>query len=238
MLLAAGKGTRLQPFTNEHPKALFKIGNSTLLKINIQYLQKFGINDIVINVHHFADQIESYLQTNNNFGANIIISNERDQLLETGGGLWKAQNLFNDSEDIMVLNSDMVTDFHLAILIEKHLQDKPLASLCVSNRSSSRVLVFDEHDNLKGWRNLQTNESIGNVSESNCFLKAFNGLQIINRKIFSLTNFQGKFSLMDVYMYLCTQTNKVIKGVNASDFKFVDAGKWENIKIAEKIIEN
>ncbi len=236
MLFAAGLGTRLKPFTDKHPKALLPISHSTLLQHNIQYLQQYGINNIVINVHHFADQIETYIKNNHQFGASIQISDERGELLETGGGLWKAQEFFNDSEDILVLNSDIITNYPLSTFIQKHLENKPIASLCVSNRTSSRLLVFDENDDLTGWKNFKTNETKGNIPTGLASMKAFNGIHIINRAIFDLLNFSGKCSLIDVYMQLCTQKKSIIKGIDASVFEFIDAGKWENLKAAEKII--
>jgi len=142
MIFAAGLGTRLKPFTDNHPKALAVVNGKPLLQRNIEYLKSFGIDEIVINVHHFADQIIEFLEENNYFGIEIIISDETDQVLETGGGLVKAKDNF--TEDFLVMNVDILTDLNLAEFIKAHQENKAIVSLAVSDRDSSRKLFFNE----------------------------------------------------------------------------------------------
>ncbi|WP_313567144.1 sugar phosphate nucleotidyltransferase, partial [Empedobacter sp.] len=144
MIFAAGLGTRLKPFTDNHPKALAVVNGKPLLQRNIEYLKSFGINEIVINVHHFADQIIEFLEDNNYFGIEITISDETDQVLETGGGLVKAKANFE--EDFLVMNVDILTDLNLDKFIKAHQENKALVTLAVSNRNSSRKLFFNEQN--------------------------------------------------------------------------------------------
>ncbi|HEY5405521.1 MAG TPA: sugar phosphate nucleotidyltransferase, partial [Ginsengibacter sp.] len=154
MIFAAGLGTRLKPFTDEHPKALVVINGKTLLQRNIEYLAKFGINDVIINVHHFADQIQKTLAKNKGFGSNITLSDESDAVLETGGGLKKAGWFFkNSDEPFVVINADVLTDMNLKAMIREHKHLNPMATLAVTTRHTSRYFLFDEMPNLCGWRN-------------------------------------------------------------------------------------
>ena len=159
MILAAGLGTRLKPFTDKHPKALASVNNKTLLQINIEYLQSFGINNVIVNVHHFANQITETLEKNNGWGSNISISDETNEVLETGGGLMKAQKYLATNEPFVTLNADILTDMELGKMIAQHKKEKPLATLAVSLRKTSRYFLFDELDHLCGWKNENTGVS-------------------------------------------------------------------------------
>ncbi|MFV0143567.1 MULTISPECIES: nucleotidyltransferase family protein [Empedobacter] len=231
MIFAAGLGTRLKPFTNNHPKALAVVNGKPLLQRNIEYLKSFGINEIVINVHHFADQIIEFLEDNNYFGIEITISDETDQVLETGGGLVKAKANFE--EDFLVMNVDILTDLNLDKFIKAHQENKALVTLAVSNRNSSRKLFFNEQNELKGWRNLKTEEEIKAVdSLDNCKDLAFSGIHVISPTLFYKITEKGKFSIMKVYMDLM-QTESII-GFDHSGGILIDVGRPESVLEAEQ----
>ena len=229
MLFAAGLGTRLQPFTLSHPKALALVNNKPLLQRNIEYLKSFGIKEIVINTHHFADQIEEFLLQNNNFDIKIHLIYE-PEVLETGGGLWNVKDYFD--EDFIVMNVDILTDLALNKLIDFHQQYSPLVSLAVSDRTSSRKLLFTEGMRLQGWRNLNSNEKIIVNTELNLNEFAFSGIHIIHPKLFDLMQDEGKFSIMKVYMDLM-KTEKIL-GYNHSGSILIDVGRPESVTEAEK----
>ena len=231
MIFAAGLGTRLKPFTDNHPKALAIVNGKPLLQRNIEYLKSFGIDEIVINVHHFADQIIEFLEENNYFGIEIIISDETDQVLETGGGLVKAKANFE--EDFLVMNVDILTDLNLAEFIKAHRENKALVTLAVSDRNSSRKLFFNEKNELKGWRNLKTEEEIKAVdSLDNCKDLAFSGIHVISPVLFDKITEKGKFSIMKVYMDLM-QTESII-GFDHSGGILIDVGRPESVLEAEQ----
>lgn len=233
MLFAAGLGTRLKPFTNHHPKALAVVNGKTLLQRNIEYLTQFGITNIVVNVHHFASQIIDTLHVNKGFGANVIISNEEHEVLETGGGLQKAIPFFKNVNNIVVMNVDILTNLNISKMHEQHLQTNALATLAVTNRRTSRYLLFNKQNNLCGWFNIQTNETKGvNFFDEKAMNKmAFSGVQIISTNLFGKLEQQGKFSIIDVYLSLMKSNE--IKAYNHSNDILVDVGKPESIIIAE-----
>lgn len=230
MIFAAGLGTRLKPFTDNHPKALAVVNEKPLLQRNIEYLKSFGIEEIVINVHHFADQIIEFLEENNYFGIEITISDETDQVLETGGGLVKAKANFE--EDFLVMNVDILTDLNLADFIKAHQENKALVTLAVSDRNSSRKLFFNKQNELKGWRNLKTKEEIKAIdSLDNCKDLAFSGIHVISPSLFDKITEKGKFSIMKVYMDLM-QTESII-GFDHSGGILIDVGRPESVTEAE-----
>lgn len=237
MLFAAGLGTRLKPFTNEHPKALAQVNGKTLLQHNIQYLQRFGINRVVVNVHHFANQIIDIVNENKGWGSEVVISDETSEVLETGGGLMKAIPLFGDAENIIIMNVDILTNLNIDQMFQQHISTNALATLAVTNRTTSRYFIFNNESKLCGWMNTKTNElrCIKNFDEKIHTKLAFSGIHIINKKIFSLIKQQGKFSMVDVYLDLM-KTNGII-AFNHSKDKFIDVGKPESITIAEKMFE-
>jgi N-acetyl-alpha-D-muramate 1-phosphate uridylyltransferase len=233
MLFAAGLGTRLQPFTNKHPKALAMVNGKTLLQRNVEYLQGFGIKNIVVNVHHFANQIIDIVNTNNGWGSNVFISNEEEEVLETGGGLNKAIPLFNNAENIVVMNVDILTTLNLHTMFQFHLQHNAAATLGVSNRVTSRYLIF-ENNTLCGWLNTNTNEikGIANFDENKHQKMAFSGVHIINKNLLHQIALNGKFSMIDLYLSLITSNN--IIAYNHSQDIFIDVGKPESILKAER----
>lgn len=233
MIFAAGLGTRLKPFTLNAPKALFPVNGQPLLQRNIAYLKSYGITDFVINVHHFAYQIESFLAENDFFGVNIQISDERGELLETGGGLMKAQHLLGD-EAFLVMNSDILTDMPLDKFIAFHQQNQGLVSLAVSDRKSTRKLLFDKNHQLCGWKDLRNGDSIIKIPNYTYEL-AFSGIHIIDPKFFELHTFEGKFSIMKPYMEL--MENHPIYGFDHTGSKLLDVGKPEAVAQAEEWFE-
>ena len=143
MILAAGLGTRLKPWTDKHPKALALVNGKSLLQRNVEYLQQYGITEVIVNVHHFAEQIIEAINTNNGWGSNIIISDETDEVLETGGGLKKAEWFLNDNENFILINADVLTDMRLDEMIKTHFHRKPLATLATTERQTSRYFLFN-----------------------------------------------------------------------------------------------
>ncbi len=233
MIFAAGLGSRLKPFTDSHPKALAVVNGKTLLERNILYLQKFGIKEVIVNVHHFADQIIDEIEKHNGWGSTITISDEREEVLETGGGLKKAAWYFEGNKAFVVMNVDILTDLDLMEMIRSHEQEKPLATLAVTQRKSTRYFLFDTYDALCGWRNVQTEEEkpadLIDTQEDYDLLKekAFSGIHIISPDIFSLMKQEGKFSMVDVYLDLMKK-NK-INSFDHSGGVLIDVGKPESL---------
>jgi N-acetyl-alpha-D-muramate 1-phosphate uridylyltransferase len=232
MIFAAGLGTRFKPWTDKHPKALAIVNGKSLLQRNVEYLQKFGITNIIVNVHHFADQITEAIKKNNGWKSNITISDETNEVLETGGGLKKASWFFDDGA-FVVINSDILTDLNLQTMIDFHEQQKRLATLAVTNRNTSRYFLFDEDDELCGWRNVKTNEQKISKEKPKLIQKAFSGIHIIEPKIFPLIKQAGKFSIVDTYLELAK--TETIKAFDHSNSKLVDVGKPESLIEAEKL---
>ncbi len=228
MLFAAGLGTRLKPFTDHHPKALARVHGKTLLQWNIEYLQRFGIREVVVNVHHFADQIEQELHIHRGFGSKVHISDERDAVLETGGGLKKAQPFLEREEYFLVMNADVLTNLDLQRLMKAHHPEN-MATLAVMQRASSRHLLFDEEMTLCGWRNNTTGEEKTAIKKSGVRPYAFSGIQVVTPKIFDMP-FNGKFSMIDMYLHFAKQG--VVKGFDHSGDVFLDVGKPESLQKA------
>ena len=234
MILAAGLGTRFKPWTDKHPKALAVINGKSLLQRNIEYLQNAGIYDVVVNVHHYADQIEDAVLMNNGWGSKIIISDERDVVLETGGGLLKASPyLMEDS--FVLMNVDILTGLDLKEMINSHRKLMPLATLATTDRNTSRYFLFDHLDNLCGWVNMKTGEEKIIKTTADRKLKAFSGIHVIDPRIFTLIRQEGKFSMVDVYLSLAR--DEIIKSFDHSDTKFIDVGKPEAVAAAEKLFK-
>ena len=234
MILAAGLGTRLKPFTDKHPKALATVNGKSLLQRNIEFLQSYGIYEVVVNTHHFAEQIEEAVTTNKGWGSNVIISYEKE-VLETGGGLQFASQYFTGEDNFVLMNADVLTNLPLDKMIQQHLQNKPLATLAVSNRSTSRYLLFTQEIELCGWRNTNTGQIKIATLTDDYLEKAFSGIHIINQQLFILLqpSFSGKFSMIDVYLQLAA--TQVIQGFAHDEYLFVDVGKPESIAVAETL---
>jgi len=236
MILAAGLGTRLKTFTDKHPKALLVINGKTLLQRNIEYLAGFGIREIIVNIHHFADQVKEFIAVNKGFGSTVSISDESKEILETGGGLKKASWYFKDGASPFVLmNVDVLTDMDLGSMINMHKEKTPLATLAVTQRDTSRYLLFDQEAQLCGWKNLKTGEQKIIRPAAQLVPKAFSGIHVISPEIFPLIHKEGKFSMIDLYLELA-QTQTVI-AFDHTYSKFLDVGKPESIVMAEKIFD-
>ncbi|PIE50394.1 MAG: nucleotidyltransferase [Flavobacteriales bacterium] len=234
LLFAAGKGTRLKPFTNHHPKALAKVNDITLLERNIKYLQSFGVQDFVINIHHFGEQIVEFLHQNKNFGAHIDISDESEMLLETGGGLLFARKFLENEKDFLIMNADILTDLDLKPFIHHHQNHDNLVTLAVSKRDSSRQLLFDNKNLLKGWKNMKTGEEKLAVSKDKLKELAFSGIHCVSSKIFDKISRTGKFSIIDEYLDFMHHEKLYGYEHNAL---LLDVGKPESLTKAENIFK-
>jgi NDP-sugar pyrophosphorylase family protein len=233
MILAAGKGTRLRPFTDKIPKALLTIQNKSLLEYAIQYLKHFGVDELIINVHHFADQIISFLEEHDNFGIHIEISDERDELMDTGGGLKKASWFFNDGQPFVLMAVDIITDLDLMKMYHHHNKRGSLVSLAVKSRKSTRNLLFDNDFQLCGWRSNVTGETRfvdGYTNFANSI--AFSGIHIIHPDIFRYITEAGPFSIIDLYLQLAG-TQKII-GFTHDNSVWMEFGRIKNLKAAEQ----
>jgi N-acetyl-alpha-D-muramate 1-phosphate uridylyltransferase len=235
MLLAAGLGTRLKPFTDTAPKALAVVNGRTLLEHNIRFLQRFGIRDVVVNVHHFADMIEDAIAGNNGFGSNVSISDERDEVLETGGGLKKAAPFFDKQEAFVVMNVDVLSNIDINKLIGAHLAGNAIATLAVMDRASSRHFLFDERMKLCGWANNNTGERKISIDRPGLRPLAFSGIQVLSSAVFNDIPFSGKFSLVDLYLHLAKQ--HTILGYDHSGDLFIDVGKPESLAKASLLFQ-
>ncbi len=233
IIFSAGLGTRFKPWTDKHPKALALVNGKSLLQRNIEYLQQYGVTDVVVNIHHFPQQIIDAITANNGWGSNVVVSDESDVVLETGGGLMKARHLLEGNKPFISLNVDILTNLDLNKLIAFHQQHKPLVTFGVTNRKSSRVLLFDEANRLCGWKNLQTGETKISIDKPNLIEKAYSCVVIYEPQIFSLIKQTGKFSIMDSYLDLAA--DHTILGYDHSGDNLVDVGKPESVAIAEKL---
>jgi N-acetyl-alpha-D-muramate 1-phosphate uridylyltransferase len=233
MIFSAGLGTRFKPWTDKHPKALAPVNGKPLLQRNIEYLQQYGINRVVVNVHHFADQIIQAVHQNKGWGSEVIISDETEVVLETGGGLKKAQAFLDGSDPFLSINVDILTDLNLDKLIAFHHRHKPLISFAVTDRKTSRNFLFDEQMRLCGWRNNNTGEERISLQKDNLIPKAYSCVVIFEPGIFPLIKRQGKFSLVDVYLDLAA--DHLIMGYDHTGDKLVDVGKPGSVAVAEKL---
>lgn len=233
MIFAAGLGTRFKPWTDTHPKALAMVNGKSLLQRNIEYLQQYNIKDVVVNVHHFADQIMEAVEKNNGWGSNVMISDETNEVLETGGGLLKAKELLQDNEPFITLNADFLTDLDIGKLIEFHKYRKALISFGITDRKTSRNFLFDEEYRLCGWRNNSTGEEKIAIPKNDLKEMAYSCVVVFEPAVFELISQRGKFSLVETYLSLAS--SYPIYGYNHSGDKLVDVGKPESVAIAEKM---
>ena len=234
MIFAAGLGTRLYPITKDRPKALAEINGVTLLEHNIRFLAAQGVDEMVVNVHHFADKLIEFLASKKNFGLQIHISREKD-LLDTAGGLAKAAPYFSD-QDILLYNVDVVSNIDLQKMLEQHRRSKALATLAIRKRNSSRYLLFDKDHQLQGWRNTKTGEEIrcreDFTGELNEF--AFSGIHIVSSRLLKLLGAPRKHSLTPFYLDIA-KNEKVLGYPHDADYWF-DCGKPETLAKAEAFV--
>jgi NDP-sugar pyrophosphorylase family protein len=233
MIFAAGLGTRFKPWTDYHPKALAIVNGKSLLQRNIEYLQQYGIKDVVVNVHHFADQIIDAVNANKGWGSNVMISDERDEVLETGGGLLKARALLEGNEPFLTQNADILTDLNIHHLLAFHRQNKALISFGVTRRKTSRNFLFDENNRLCGWRNHSTGVERIAIAKEKLNEKAYSCVVVFEPTVFSLIRQAGKFSLVDTYLDLAAE--HLIMGYDHTGDRLVDVGKPESVAVAEAV---
>jgi len=236
MILAAGLGTRLKPITDKIPKALVPVGGTPMLEHIILKIKAAGFTHIVINIHHFGEQITDFLASKDNFGLTIDISDERDYLLDTGGGIRQAGRFLNGNEPFLVHNTDMFTNVDLMAMYRSHVNSNAFATLAVSPRWNPRQLLFNKEGLLCGWQNLETGAvktQIPNFDPSNCTAYAFGGIHVISPQIFQhMESWTGKFSIINFYLSICAQ--KPIHLYTADDIRLIDAGKPTGIAEAEQ----
>lgn len=238
MIFAAGLGTRLKPLTDSLPKALVSVGGKPLLQHIIEKLKQSGFDEIIINIHHFGQQIIDFVEENNRFDIRIEFSDEREKLLDTGGGIKKASWFFDDNKPFLVHNVDILSNVDLHRLVIYHREAGSEATLVCSKRQTSRYLLFDESDHLRGWINESTGEIKSPFSDLNSdrYKKlAFSGIHILHPPILGyMQDFPDKFSIIDFYLSVC----KIhpITGYTPAGMRMMDAGKTDTLKEAEKFL--
>lgn len=232
MIFAAGLGTRLKPLTDTMPKALVPLGGKPLLQWQVEKLREAGIMDIVVNVHHFPDQIIDAIRAHEGWGCRIQVSDERDCLLETGGGLRKAKALLGTDEPVLTCNVDILSNIDLKALLAAY--DDSASLLVVSDRQTQRYLCFDGQNQLCGWTNMATGELKGTDGRH----LAFSGMQILSPDALALLNEMPdeKFSLIDFYL---KAMNKLpLQAYVPGDYRMMDVGKIDQIEEAERFAES
>ena len=241
MVLAAGLGTRLRPLTDRRPKALVELGGRTLLEITLTRLRGFGIREVIVNVHHFADMVVEYLEAHENFGMRVEISREK-ALLDTGGGLKKAAWFFledgpSNDQPFVLHNVDVLSNIDLSRMVELHRQQSALATLAVQDRKTSRYLLFDSEQRLCGRRAGPDGEPemIRAVDSFQAF--AFSGIHVISPRLLSMLNEDGAFSIVTSYLRLVGQ-GEAVGAFRADQYYWRDLGKPENIAQAEADLKN
>jgi NDP-sugar pyrophosphorylase family protein len=239
MILAAGLGTRLRPLTDDRPKALVEINGRTLLEITLSRLRSFGVRDVIINVHHFADMIAEYLKTNDNFGMRIEISREV-QLLDTGGGLKKAAWFFQDSRGhsgketpFILHNVDVVSTIDLERMRQLHFESQALATIAVQDRETSRYLLFDERRQLCGRRPGRNQPPELARPAQQIQEWAFSGIHIISPRLLALITEDGAFSIVATYLRLAALGEKIL-AFRADEYYWRDLGQPEHVAQAAK----
>jgi NDP-sugar pyrophosphorylase family protein len=237
MVLAAGLGTRLRPLTDTRPKALVKVDGRTLLEITLARLRAFGVGEVIINVHHFAEMVINYLKSNSNFGMTVEVSREDHTLLDTGGGLKKAAWFFDGDQPFLLHNVDVLSDINLQQMIEFHSEQKALATLAVKGRKASRYLLFDEELRLCGRRAGDgSNEDIVPPA-ARLHALGFCGIHVISPRLLKLMTEEGAFSIIDTYLRLLSQREKVC-AFRADEYYWRDLGRIDDIRQAESDLQN
>ena len=227
MILTAGIGSRLKPLTDKTPKALVKIGDYKMIELALAYLHKHGVNEIIINVHHLADQLMEWVSEKRWEGYNISISNETDKLLNTGGGLQKAAEFLKQDKNFVLMAVDILTNLDLTAMINQHIKSEVMATLAVKKRETSRNLLFDNNGQLAGWMHNQTGDKKLVSGRQSVKGFAFSGIHVINSGIFDLIEETGVFSIIDLYLRLAEY--QPIKMYEHSDTDWLEFGRAERI---------
>jgi len=235
MVLAAGLGTRLRPLTNDRPKALVEVGGRTLLEITLSRLRSFGVTDVIVNAHHFAEMIAAYLQSNKNFGMNIAISRE-DVLLDTGGGLKKAAYFFagkSGGAPFILHNVDVISNIDLRRMVQFHSENHALTTLAVQERTTSRYLLFDEAGCLCGRRSGKDGKPDLARPSQHFQALAFSGIHVISPRMLPLLTEEGAFSIITSYLRLARQGEKIL-AFRADEYDWRDLGTPESVAQASE----
>ncbi len=236
MILAAGEGTRLRPMTNKIPKALIEIKGKTLLEHTISYLLYHGVDEIIINVHHLADQIKDFVRSRNNFNIRIEFSDETEKLLGTGGGLKKASWFFDSKESFFMTTADIITNHDLNKLYDYHMQTRALVTLALKSRQSTRELLLSEDYHLCGWKSNVTGEKkLVRDDEDIKYSIAFSGYQVINPAIFNKITEGDSFQVIDLYLRLAAEN--LINGFIQNDAFWMEFGRIQNFKKAKRSLK-
>ena len=235
MVLAAGLGTRLRPLTTHCPKALVTVDGRTMLEITLSRLRHFGIHDVIVNAHHFADMLIEYLRFHDSFGINIEVSRE-DVLLDTGGGLKKAAHFFAGSaEPFLLHNVDVLSNIDLSAMVQFHLERNALATLAVQDRPGSRKLLFNPNAELCGRRTSGAADEVVRPAAEMTPL-AFSGIHVIAPRIFALLNQEGPFSIVDAYLRLAGEGARIV-AFRADEYYWRDLGTLERLHAAEEEVQ-
>jgi NDP-sugar pyrophosphorylase family protein len=234
MIFAAGLGKRLGTITESIPKALVDINGKTALQLAVEKCTAHGFDDIIINVHHFADMVEDEVRRLNKIGFMISVSDERDQLLENGGGLFKARKFFG-KDPFLLYNVDIISDLNLTSLYSLHLEKKGLATLAVRHRPGQRFLLVDKEGRLRGWRNVSTGEQIlSGVKEAGLSEIAFSSMHIVEPEIFNYMS-EGIYSMIDLYLGLATE--HIIYTLKHDEGYWIDVGTPESLDYVRELLK-
>ncbi|MBQ7690683.1 MAG: nucleotidyltransferase family protein [Muribaculaceae bacterium] len=242
MVFAAGLGTRLRPLTNHRPKALVEVGGATMLERVLVRLRQAGFTDVTVNVHHFAQMVIDFLSAHDNFGLDIHVSDERELLLDTGGGILAARRWLDGDEPFLVHNADILTDLDLNAFYRSHEHGGAMATLLVKQRETQRYFVFDRNDRLQGWVNKKTGETRPDGFRHEPAVQqelAFGGLHVISPAIFPLLERHAAtagavFSITPFYIEICRR--QLVKGYHpAAPYRWLDVGKPETLAQAQRL---
>jgi NDP-sugar pyrophosphorylase family protein len=235
MIFAAGLGTRLRPLTNDRPKALVEVKGVSLLEITIRRLMHFGVTEIIINTHHFAEKIDAFLKEKNNFGIRIEVSYEVERPLETGGGLKKAAWFFEGDAPFLICNADILSNIDLRKMYDAHLQNNAIATYAIQKRDTSRYMLHNREGVLCGWMNAKTKTvRMGRMSK-NLDMYSFSCFHVVSPRIFTTTPAEEFFSIIDWYLAIC-DTYKIM-GWRHDDDIWCDVGKPETLAEAAEIVD-
>lgn len=235
MIFAAGLGTRLKPLTMHKPKALVELNGKPLLQLLLDKFIRSGIEEVIINVHHHARQVIGFLEQHKNFGIRIVVSDETELLLDTGGGLKKAGWFFDDGKPFLVQNVDVVSDLDYEKMLTFHLASNALATVAVRNRTSSRYLLFDDEMRLGGWENVKKGEKIVTLKEQRLIRYAFSGIHVIDPALLGMISENGVFSIVDTYLRLSAEEH--IVGYIHDHTSWTDVGKPGDLDRLNKEID-
>ena len=229
MIFAAGLGTRLRPVTNTKPKALVEVNGVPLVETVLKRLIAAGVSEVIINLHHFPDQIRDFVRKKNNFGILIEFSFE-ETLLDTGGGLKNAAWFFDDGQPFIIHNVDILSNINLESMFEHHLENKCLVTLAVNKRETKRFLIFDEENLLCGWKSLNVNkEVVSRVPQGKSQDLGFCGIHVVSPDIFSKMTEENVFSIITSYMRLIGEGERIV-AFRTDGCSWRDVGKLEELK--------